>query len=213
MVATTSRSDRRILRFDRGERVLHWANATLMLILLTTGAGLYVPQLSEIFKRRHLVEQVHVWSGVLLPVPLVLTLLSGAWGRGFRSDVRRLNRWTADDKRWLRTRGRDLKARNGKFNAGQKLNAAFIGGAIPVMLATGLIMYFPNNFPLAWRTGATFVHDWMFLGLFVVIVGHILFAINDPLALRSMLRGWVPESWARRHAPRWLDEGPPPAGD
>jgi formate dehydrogenase subunit gamma len=213
MVATTSRSDKRILRFDLGERVLHWANATLMSILLVTGAGLYVPQLSEIFKRRHLVEQVHVWSGVLLPVPLVLTLLSGAWGRGFRSDVRRLNRWTADDKRWLRTRGRDLKARNGKFNAGQKLNAAFIGGAIPVMLATGLIMYFPNNFPLAWRTGATFVHDWMFLGLFVVIVGHILFAINDPLALRSMLRGWVPESWARRHAPRWLDEGPPPAGD
>ena len=213
MVATTSRSDKRILRFDRGERVLHWANATLMLILLTTGAGLYVPQLSEIFKRRHLVEQVHVWSGVLLPVPLVLTLLSGRWGRGFRSDVRRLNRWTADDKRWLRTRGRDAKALNGKFNAGQKLNAAFIGGAIPVMLATGLIMYFPNNFPLAWRTGATFVHDWMFLGLFVVIVGHILFAVNDPLALRSMVRGWVPESWARRHAPRWLDEGPPPAGD
>jgi formate dehydrogenase subunit gamma len=213
MVATTSRSDKRILRFDRGERVLHWANATLMLILLTTGAGLYVPQLSEIFKRRHLVEQVHVWSGVLLPVPLVLTLLSGSWGRGFRSDVRRLNRWTADDKRWLRTRGRDAKARNGKFNAGQKLNAAFIGGAIPVMLATGLIMYFPNNFPLAWRTGATFVHDWVFLGLFVVIVGHILFAVNDPLALRAMVRGWVPESWARRHAPRWLDEGPPPAGD
>jgi formate dehydrogenase subunit gamma len=71
-------------------------------------------------------------------------------------------------------------------------------------------MYFPNNFPLSWRTGATFVHDWVFLGLGVVIVGHILFALNDPVALRSMLRGWVPESWARRHAPRWLDEGPPP---
>ncbi len=210
MVATTSRSDKRILRFDLGERVLHWANATLMSILLVTGAGLYVPQLSEIFKRRHLVEQVHVWSGVLLPVPLVLTLLSCPWGRAFRADVRRLNRWAPDDRRWLRSRGRDPKARNGKFNAGQKLNAAFIGGAIPVMLATGLIMYFPNNFPLSWRTGATFVHDWVFLGLGVVIVGHILFALNDPVALRSMLRGWVPESWARRHAPRWLDEGPPP---
>ena len=210
MVATTSRSDRRILRFDRGERVLHWANATIMLTLLVTGAGLYVPQLSEIFKRRHLVEQVHVWAGVMLPVPLVLTLLSGPWGRGLRADARRLNRWSPDDRRWLRTRGKDPRARNGKFNAGQKLNAAFVAGAIPVMLATGLIMYFPNHFQLAWRTGATFVHDWMFLALAVIVVGHILFAVNDPVALRAMVRGWVPESWARRHAPRWLEEERPP---
>jgi formate dehydrogenase subunit gamma len=209
MAATTSRSDTRLLRFDRGERVLHWANGALMLTLLVTGAALYVPQLSEVFKRRHLVEQVHVWCGVLLPVPLVLTLLSGRWGRAFRADVRRLNRWTADDRRWLRSRGRDPRVKNGKFNGGQKLNAAFVAGAIPVMLATGLIMYFIRHFPLAWRTGATFVHDWMFLALAVVVAGHILFAVSDPLALRSMVRGWVPESWARRHAPRWLDEQPP----
>jgi formate dehydrogenase subunit gamma len=206
MVATTSRSDTRVLRFDRGERVLHWANAVLLLTLLVTGAALYVPQLSEIFKRRHLIEQIHVWCGVMLPVPLALTLLSGPWGRGFRADVRRLNRWSADDRRWLRTRGRDPRVRNGKFNAGQKLNAAFVGGAIPLMLATGLIMNFPKHFPLAWRTGATFVHDWVFLALALIVTGHILFAVNDPLALRSMLRGWVPESWARRHAPRWLEE-------
>jgi formate dehydrogenase subunit gamma len=209
MAATTSRSDTRLLRFDRGERALHWANGALMLTLLVTGAALYVPQLSLIVKRRHLVEQVHVWCGVLLPVPLLLTLLSGPWGRAFRADVRRLNRWTPDDRRWLRSRGRDRRVKNGKFNAGQKLNAAFVAGAIPLMLATGLIMYFTRHFPLAWRTGATFVHDWMFLALAVVVTGHILFALNDPLALRSMVRGWVPESWARRHAPGWLDEHPP----
>src|SRR5581483_6954778 len=194
---------------DLGERVLHWANAALMLTLLLTGAALYVPQLSEIVKRRHLVEQVHVWAGVLLPVPLLLTVLSDPWGRAFRADARRLNRWNADDRLWLRTRGRDRRARVGKFNAGQKLNAAFVAGAIPVMLATGLIMHFPRHFPLAWRTGATFVHDWVFIALAVVVAGHIVFAVNDPLALRAMFRGWVPESWARRHAPRWLEEDAP----
>jgi formate dehydrogenase subunit gamma len=213
MVATTSRSDTRILRFDLGERVLHWANAALLLTLLLTGAALYVPQLSEIVKRRHVVEQVHVWAGVLLPAPLLLTVLSGPWGRAFRADARRLNRWNADDRLWLRTRGRDRRARVGKFNAGQKLNAAFVAGAIPVMLATGLIMHFPRHFPLSWRTGATFVHDWVFIALAVVVAGHIVFAVNDPLALRAMFRGWVPESWARRHAPRWLEEdGPTPDG-
>jgi len=206
MAATTRKSEPPLLRFDRGERLLHWSNAVLFLTLLVTGASLYVPQLSEIVKRRHLVKEIHVYAGVLLPVPLVLTLLSGRWGRAFRADVRRLNRWSADDRRWLRTRGRDRKVRIGKFNAGQKLNAAFVAGAIPVMLATGLIMRFPSHFSLSWRTGSTFVHDWVFLGLAVAITGHILFAVNDPLALRAMVRGWIPRSWARNHAPRWLEE-------
>jgi formate dehydrogenase subunit gamma len=206
MAATTRKSDPPMLRFDRGERLLHWSNAVLFLTLLVTGASLYVPQLSEIVKRRHLVKEIHVYAGVLLPVPLVLTLASGRWGRAFRADVRRLNRWSADDRRWLRTRGRDRTVRIGKFNAGQKLNAAFVAGAIPVMLATGLIMRFPSHFSLSWRTGSTFVHDWVFLGLAVAITGHILFAVNDPLALRAMVRGWIPRSWARTHAPRWLEE-------
>jgi len=206
MVATTSRSDGRLLRFDRGERLLHWSNAVLFLTLLLTGASLYVPQLSEIVKRRHLVKDIHVYAGVLLPFPLVLTCVSGRWGRAFRADAGRLNRWSADDRRWLRTRGRDPRARIGKFNPGQKLNAAFTAGAIPVMLATGLIMRFPTDWSLSWRTGATFVHDWVFLGLAVAITGHILFAVNDPLALRSMVRGWIPQGWARHHAPRWAEE-------
>jgi formate dehydrogenase subunit gamma len=212
MAATTSRSDTRLLRFDRGERLLHWSNAALFLTLLFTGAALYVPQLSEIVKRRHLVKEVHVYAGVLLPVPLILTWVSGRWGRAFRADARRLNRWSADDRHWLRTRGRGAKAGVGKFNAGQKLNAAFVAGAIPVMLGTGLIMRFPSHFSLSWRTGSTFVHDWVFLGLGAAITGHILFAVNDPLALRAMVRGWIPRSWARKHAPKWLEEDPPEVG-
>jgi formate dehydrogenase subunit gamma len=61
-------------------------------------------------------------------------------------------------------------------------------------------------FPDSIRTGATFVHDWTFITLFVVIVGHIMFAFSDPDSLRSMVRGWVPEQWARRERPRWWAE-------
>ena len=114
------------------------------------------------------------------PFPLLLTLLAGRWGAGLRADARRLNRWTPDDRRWLRTRGPATgRVPLGKFNAGQKLNAAFTVGAIVVMLATGLIMRFPNEWPLSWRTGATFVHDWVYLAAAIVVTGHILFAVND----------------------------------
>jgi formate dehydrogenase subunit gamma len=198
------RSD--LVRFDRGERVLHWTNATLFLTLLITGASLYVPALSEVVARRHLLKTIHVYAGLALPVPLLLTVMARRWGRGFRADVRRLNRWTKDDRMWLRSRGRDQRARIGKFNAGQKLNAAFTAGAIPVMLATGIILRWPNPWQLSYRTGATFVHDWIFIGLAFTVTGHILFALNDSQSLRSMVRGTISKGWARRHAPRWYEE-------
>jgi formate dehydrogenase subunit gamma len=205
-MAATTRPPEPVLRFDRGERVLHWINATLFLTLLVTGASMYVPALSELVARRHLVETIHVYAGFALPVPLVLTLVAGRWGAALREDVRRLNRWTSDDRRWLRTLGRDHRTRMGKFNAGQKLNAAWTAGAIPVMLATGVIMRWPNVWPLSWRTGATFVHDWVFIGLVFTITGHILIATNDPDSLSSMIRGRISRSWAEKHAPRWVDE-------
>ena len=51
------------------------------------------------------------------------------------------------------------------------------------MLGTGSIMKWFEPFPLDWRTGATFVHDWFALGIWIAVVGHILFALRDPDAL------------------------------
>jgi formate dehydrogenase subunit gamma len=82
------------------------------------------------------------------------------------------------------------------------------------MLATGAIMHWFEPFPLDWRTGATFVHDWFALGIWAVVIGHIAFALRDGDALESMVNGSVPAAWARRKAPRWYEEerGDPDAG-
>jgi formate dehydrogenase subunit gamma len=61
-------------------------------------------------------------------------------------------------------------------------------------------------FPLSWRTGATFVHDVLALAIFVVVFGHVVFALTHRDALRSMIKGWVTEAWARAHASAWLSE-------
>ena len=199
-----------VVRFDRTVRWLHWSNATLFLVLLATGMTLYIPSLSSVVGRRVLLKDVHVISGVLLPVPLVMAY-AGAWREGLRRDVRRLARWSVDDRRWLTSLGRRGRASMGKFNAGQKLNAILVAGSIPVMLATGGIMRWFSPFPLAWRTGATFVHDWTSLVLLAVITGHILKALADPVALRAMMRGTVPRRRVDRRHPRWAAElGPAP---
>ncbi len=118
----------------------------------------------------------------------------------------RVNNWTWDDRRWLRTWGRDNAVRVGKFNGGQKLNAAFVGGAALVMLATGSIMKWFGPFPDSWRTGATFVHDVVAWLLVISIVGHLFYAFSDRDAIGGMLRGWVSPAWAKRRSPRWYEE-------
>ena len=210
MSATTAEADRlvgtRVVRFSRAERYLHWANATLFLVLLTTGMILYIPSLAATVGRRALLKDVHVYTGLLLPLPLLLAY-AGRWRESVRRDVHRFARWSTDDRRWLLSLGRSGKDRLGKFNAGQKLNAIFVAGCIPLMLATGGIMRWFDPFPLSWRTGATFVHDWTALTLLVVVVGHIVKALAEPIALRAMARGTVPARHVERRHPRWWAEG------
>jgi len=61
-------------------------------------------------------------------------------------------------------------------------------------------------FPVSWRTGATFVHDLFALAVAVVVFGHIAFALTHRDSMRSMIKGWVTEAWASRHAHGWFDE-------
>ncbi len=202
-----------VLRFDRVERGVHWINASLFLILVVTGAALYFTPLIALVGRRRLIEQIHLYVGLSLPLPLLLGLAFSS-GRLLRRDVGRINRWTEEDMKWLRglvdtAAGRGAAApqpRLGKFNPGQKLNAAFVAGAGLVMLGTGALLRWYVPFPLSWRAGATFVHNWLAVIFFVVILGHIAFALSDRDALRAMFGGRVSRTWAARHAPAWLDE-------
>jgi formate dehydrogenase subunit gamma len=195
----------RLARFDEAEQALHWVNAGLFGVLIVTAAFLYIGQLSVIVGHRELVRLVHVSCGLALPFPLLAARL-GPWRRTFAADVRALARFDDDDRRWLRSFGRSKKVRMGKFHPGQKLNAAFTLGAMAVMLGTGSIMHWFSLFPVDWRTGATFVHDWLAITLAVVIAGHLKMALSDSDALRGMTQGWVPAAWARRHRPKWYEE-------
>jgi len=196
--------------FDVVERAIHWINAGLFAVLMATAAALYVPDVSAMVGRRELVKTIHVYAGLALPVPLLLAVLGPRWGRAFRADIRRLNRWIPADRQWLRSPGwrrdRQSGVALGKFNPGQKINAAFTAGAILVMLATGSIMRWYKPWPLRWRTGATFVHDWIAIALFCAITGHVIMAVGDPDSLRSMVGGRISRRWARHHAPLWLEE-------
>ncbi|MET8741450.1 cytochrome b/b6 domain-containing protein [Streptomyces sp. NPDC004728] len=204
--ATTPPPSDRVQRFTRAERWVHRTTAALMLVCVAGAACLYVPQLAELVGRRRLVVTVHEWSGVLTPVPVLAGLLS----RALRADLSRLNRFGPHDRQWLRAvRRRDHRPESrpaGKFNAGQKLYAAWIAGATLVMAGTGVLMWFTGLAPLPWRTGATFVHDWLALAVGIVLAGHMAMALADPEARRGMRTGSVERRWARSQHALWGED-------
>jgi formate dehydrogenase subunit gamma len=189
-----------LTRFAPSSRAVHRATAVFGLVCLATAAVLYLEPLAELVGRRNVVVDVHVWSGLALPVPVLL----GALARATRTDFSLLNRFTPVDRDWLRRRDRRRAGLPvGKFNAGQKLNASLSAGGGLVLLGTGIVMAYGRRWPLDLRIGATFVHDWTAAAILLLVLGHLWFASHDEDARRGMRTGSVPVGWALEQHPAW----------
>ncbi|MCX4538799.1 cytochrome b/b6 domain-containing protein (plasmid) [Streptomyces sp. NBC_00841] len=196
----------RVRRFGTAERMVHRFTGYLMLVCLVSAACLYLGPLAQLVGRRHVMVTVHEWSGISLPLPFLLGLLSA----DFRADLRRLNRFAVYDRQWLRAARRRLTSPEarpaGEFNAGQKLYAGWIVGAVLVMMFTGLLMWFMGLLPFISRTSAIFIHDLLAWAITFVVLGHMRKAFEDPEARLGMRTGYVSRSWAQRYHSRWLRE-------
>ena len=195
---------KRIVRFDVVERTAHWLNAALFTVLIATAIPLYFGSFFGLVLPRFTVEQVHLWTGIALPVPLVIAVL-GRWGRSMRRDLRRINYWTRGEIDWLKSFGR-TRLEADKFNPGQKLNTIFVGASILILLGSGVILKWFTYFPVSWREGSTLVHDAFSFAIVAVIVGHIIMALTHRGSMTAMVRGWVSERWAAAHAAGWWHE-------
>lgn len=209
LFTTHPEAGRSLDRFSLAVRWVHGLTGGLVLVCILTAAILYNGSLAVLVGHRGIVQNLHVYAGVALPVPPLLGIIS----RSYRDDTRRLNRFTPQDWAWLRSRTRrDGSIEVGKFNAGQKLNAALSAGSIAALLVSGVIMWFTGLASLAMRSGATFVHDWFALGLGLLVVGHLSHAFRDAHAMAGIRSGRVSLRWARREHAAWARElaGDPP---
>ena len=191
-----------VRRLDAVTRLVHWVVTALVVTMLVTGTILYVGQLSATVGRRALLGRIHVWSGYLLVGVGVLAVVARRLTTGLRGELAELGHWTARDRRWLRRRTRTVPT--GKYNGGQKLATAAFGALLLAQLVSGAVMHWNEPFSDSWRTGATFVHDWGYLGLALLVIGHVLRAVGEPQLLRAMVRGTVPRWWAAKERPGWL---------
>jgi formate dehydrogenase subunit gamma len=192
-----------VRRFGPTERALHWTHATAFFALLGTGLLLWLPQLSVLVGRRSLVKEIHLWTAAAWAVAVVLLVVLGD-RRALRAAWREIETIDRDDRRWLLGR----KTPQGRFNAGQKLNAIVTAAFALLFAASGVLLWLAiRDSSFRWE-GPIVVHDTLTVLSLIVLLGHLYLAVVHPTtrhALRGMTLGEVREDWARKHHSKWMD--------
>ena len=195
-----------VRRFSRTERVLHWVNAAGFFVLLASGLVLYLPSLAATVGRRPMVKDIHFWAGIGWVCALALVVLLGD-RRGLLRTAREIDDFHPEDVRWLSGR---RPAPQGRFNAGQKVNAALTAAFVVLFFVSGMLLWLGER-DTRFRFASTVVlHDGLLYVSLGLLVGHLYLAVLHPAtrhALRGMVTGTVREDWAQEHHPRW---GPSP---
>ena len=191
------------MRFTRTERAVHWIHAGAFLVLLASGLCLYLPSLAEAIGRRPLLKSIHIYTAVAWAVALVLVVIVGDRA-SLRRTIREIDLFDAEDRRWLRGR----RARSGRLNAGQKLNAIFTAAFAILFAVTGFFLWYGERDTRFRLPSALLVHDWLMYVSVLLVLGHLYLTLIFPAtrhSLSGMTRGWVREDWARRGHAKWVE--------
>ena len=177
---------------------------TFMIVCILTAAVLYNGSIAVLVGHRYLVEQIHVYSGFALPVPMLARPRQPGLPRR-RSPAQPLHPVATGLAAVAHPPRRHHRV--GKFNAGQKLNAALSAGSIARAAGhRACVMYFtgPGPAALAHRRDvrARLVRPRRRL----LVLGHISMALKDPHAMTGMRTGRVPLRWARGEHAAWADD-------
>ena len=174
------------------------------------GLALYLPSLSNIVARPT-AKAWHLWSAAVLGIGLVALVALGN-RRALGRTARDLERLDGDDVRWLtggpkRFVTGEPAPPQGRFNAGQKLNAAITLGLMIVMAVTGLLLWYgeqDTQLRSRARSTSTTGARWI---LILLVAGHMYLAVLHPAtrhALRGMTVGDVDREWAAEHHAKWV---------
>lgn len=211
------RSSERITRFTRTERAVHWVQATSFLLLLLSGFALQLPSIESLIGHRALLREIHLSGAFFFFFGPAIIALAGD-RRSVAQDVAAVDTWDPDDLRWLipfpllRLAGISTPPQ-GRFNAGQKLNAIFVVWSTLTFSATGLIMWQNRRFPLGVVSQANNIHTALAYLALAAFLGHLFLATIYPKtrhSFRAITQGWVRADWAEQHHLKWARRAVPP---
>lgn len=199
-------SNNTIERFNTYERVLHWFVTVTFFSLLLSGLGLYSRLFTgyfNLFGGGQMAIFVHKIAGIFFFFSSILL---------FMHNRKSTTDFDDDDRTWFKSMGGYLSRDQvhipvGKFNAGQKMFAVFIGVATAILGITGLFIWNPALFPRWIVQVSLLMHGLMFVGSIMFVIVHVYLAtIGNPGTIDAMLYGDVKRGWAKKHHPKWYKE-------
>ncbi len=202
---------RKLERFSRWERIVHWTTAITFVILALTGILL-------LFGKHLLIPligyEAFSWVGAAsknlhnFVGPLFIFAVACMFFTYLRENL-----WKAHDLEWLRKMTKVLTGKahvpSGKYNAAEKGwfwgGVAFLG---LVVGASGLVLDFANfGQGRVVMQVANVVHGVGALLFVLASFGHIYMGtIGTEGAFDAMMSGQVDETWAREHHELWYRE-------
>jgi formate dehydrogenase subunit gamma len=201
-MASVASAPRYVRRFTLTERLLHWIHASAFFVLLGSGLVLYLPSLSTAVARRPLIKDIHFWTGISWAGAILLVSLLGN-RRALAATIREIDLFDRDDRRFL---AGSTHAPQGRFNAGQKVNAVLTAAFATLFFVSGLLLWYGERDTRFRLPGTLFLHDALMYLSVVIVAGHLYLSLIHPTtrhALRGMTLGTVRADWARAHHAKW----------
>lgn len=195
-----------LIRNSTATRINHWITAGCFVLLVLSGLSMFDPFLfflSGLFGGGQSTRAVHPWIGIVLVISYA-GLIVQFW---------RDNQWSRDDLIWTRSLDRVLMNDDehvpevARFNAGQKAVFWSMALLIPVLFATGIVIwdaYFPTLASIRQQRAALLIHSLAAIAAIIVWIVHVYAAIWVRGSMRAMTRGYVTPGWAWRHHRKWL---------
>ena len=207
-----------IRRFSTVQQWSHWIYALFFILLMITGAFLFVPQFGAfaIGAAGLASRLLHRIGAVGLIAAVLVYLIFGF--RDLSADMRDLLSPSGEDFKWLAgavtryywggEKG-DIPD-EGRYNAGQKLNYRVQVVGFLVLLVSGLIMWLGVGrvSPALFRI-SLILHDIAAVAVVLLFSLHLYLTTLHPMtkeSITAMVTGKVTEDYAEIHHPKWHRE-------
>ncbi len=190
-----------LVRFRYYTRVVHWGVALFFFVCLFTGLPIWTSifgWMGDLFGGLQVCRWLHPWSGIAFAVFALLQFVH--WAGEMRMTPAD-KRFTSNILAYLRWETHDDEV--GKYNGGQKVLFWLSSLASLALLATGVVLWWPNLFSAPVREVSWVLHDLTFILFLLMIFGHIYLAIAEPGTYSAMVKGTVTKAWAKLHHPAW----------
>jgi formate dehydrogenase subunit gamma len=195
-----------IIRHRRSARWIHWSVAVTFFVALFTGLPIWTPifrWMAGFFGGLEVCRWLHPYAGSLFVLLAIVEFFM--WFTDMRLQADEKGSWRPS-KLMAYMRWEDEPAtEGGKYNPGQKMFFYAVSLGAIGLLVSGIVMWFPLEFPPIVRELAILLHDITFICFIVGVIFHIyLGSAAEPGTFRSMTRGTVTRAWARLHHPGWF---------